>query len=163
MRQLAYFGAGVVLLGTGFGLGYWWAHRQVSPLRRQRPLPTVRYHVLRYWKPKLDQPDPNGPGACTLYPCVTGTIRNNCDRRFISVLLVYNLYDESGVQVGHTQDSVSNLDTWEGTFRRGLPGVSENQTIQTRSGASRSGALTAARPSSAALCFYLLPPPCPRV
>jgi len=25
-------------------------------------------------------------------------------------LLVYNLYDESGVQVGHTQDSVSNLE-----------------------------------------------------
>src|SRR5713226_8585557 len=111
MRQLAYIVAGVVLLGAGFGLGYLWAHRQGKPLppttkeASESPAPCIE--VL---EAKLDQPDPNGVGACTLYPCVTGTIGNTCDRRLISVLLVYNLYDEAGVQVGHTQDSVSNLE-----------------------------------------------------
>jgi len=36
MRQIAYFAAGVVLLGAGFGLGYLWAHRQakaVAPMK----------------------------------------------------------------------------------------------------------------------------------
>ncbi len=28
MRHLAYFVAGIVVLGAGFGLGYLWAHRQ---------------------------------------------------------------------------------------------------------------------------------------
>ncbi len=110
MRQLAYIVAGVVLLGAGFGLGYWWAHRQGKPLTPSREAVDSTAPCIEVLEAKLDQPDPNGAGACTLYPCVTGTIRNNCDRRFISVLLVYNLYDESGVQVGHTQDSVSNLE-----------------------------------------------------
>ncbi len=110
MRQLAYIVAGVVLLGAGFGLGYWWAHRQGKTLTPSREAVDSTAPCIEVLEAKLDQPDPNGAGACTLYPCVTGTIRNNCDRRFISVLLVYNLYDESGVQVGHTQDSVSNLE-----------------------------------------------------
>ncbi len=111
MREIATIVGGVVLLGAGFGLGYLWAHRQGKPLP-----PTTKEAsdgtapCIEVLDAKLDQPDPNGTGSCTLYPCVTGTIRNNCDRRFLSVLLVYNLYDESGVQVGHTQDSVSNLE-----------------------------------------------------
>ena len=110
MRQIAYFAAGVVLLGAGFGLGYLWAHRQAKPVAPATATSDGTAPCIEVLEAKLDQPDPNGPGACTLYPCVTGTIRNNCDRRFISVLLVYNLYDEAGVQVGHTQDSVSNLE-----------------------------------------------------
>ena len=110
MRQLAYIVAGVVLLGAGFGLGYLWAHRQAKPLPPTTATSDSTAPCIEVLEAKLDQPDPNGAGACTLYPCVTGTIRNNCDRRFLSVLLVYNLYDESGVQVGHTQDSVSNLE-----------------------------------------------------
>jgi len=110
MRQLAYFVAGVVLLGAGFGLGYLWAHRQTRPLPPTKAASDNTGPCIEVLDAKLDQPDPNGAGACTLYPCVTGTIRNNCDRRFVSVLLVYNLYDDSGVQVGSTQDSVSNLE-----------------------------------------------------
>ena len=110
MRQLAYFVAGVVLLGAGFGLGYLWAHRQTKPVPPTGSAADSAAPCIEVLEAKLDQPDPNGAGSCTLYPCVTGTIRNNCDRRFLSVLLVYNLYDESGVQVGHTQDSVSNLE-----------------------------------------------------
>ncbi len=110
MRQLAYFVAGVVLLGAGFGLGYLWAHRQTKPVPPTGSAADSTAPCIEVLEAKLDQPDPNGTGSCTLYPCVTGTIRNNCDRRFLSVLLVYNLYDESGVQVGHTQDSVSNLE-----------------------------------------------------
>jgi len=110
MRQLAYFVTGVVLLGASFGLGYLWAHRQGKPLPPTTATSDSTAPCIEVLEAKLDQPDPNGAGACTLYPCVTGTIRNNCDRRFLSVLLVYNLYDESGVQVGHTQDSVSNLE-----------------------------------------------------
>jgi len=110
MRQLAYFAAGVVLLGAGFGLGYLWAHRQGKPLPPKVEAADSTAPCIEVLEAKLDQPDPNGAGACTLYPCVTGTIRNNCDRRFLSVLVVYELYDESGVQVGHTQDSVSNLE-----------------------------------------------------
>ena len=97
MRQLAYFVAGVVLLGAGFGLGYLWAHRQAKPLPPTTATSDSTAPCIEVLEAKLDQPDPNGAGACTLYPCVTGTIRNNCDRRFFSVLLAYNLYDESGV------------------------------------------------------------------
>jgi hypothetical protein len=110
MRQLAYIAAGVVLLGAGFGLGYLWAHRQAKPFPRTKAASDSTAPCIEVLEAKLEQPDPNGPGACTLYPCVTGTIRNNCDRRFVSVLLIYNLYDETGVQVGSTQDSVSNLE-----------------------------------------------------
>ena len=110
MRRLAYFVTGVVLLGTGFGLGYLWAHRQAKPLPPTKAASDSAAPCIEVLDAKLDQPDPNGTGACTLYPCVTGIIRNTCDRRFVSVLLVYNLYDESGVQVGSTQDSVSNLE-----------------------------------------------------
>ena len=110
MRQLAYFAAGVVLLGAGFGLGYLWAHRQTKPLPQPKTASDSSAPCIEVLDTKLDQPDPNGVGACTLYPCVTGTIHNTCDRRFVSVLLIYNLYDESGVQVGSTQDSVSNLE-----------------------------------------------------
>jgi hypothetical protein len=110
MRLVAYIVAGVVLLGAGFGLGYFWAHRQGKPLPPAREAADSAAPCIEVLDAKLDQPDPNGAGAYTLYPCVTGTIRNNCDRRFLSVLLVYNLYDESDVQVGHTQDSVSNLE-----------------------------------------------------
>jgi len=108
MRKLTYLVAGIVLLGAGFGLGYLWAHRQAKPLPPTRAASDSTAPCIEVLDAKLDQPDPNG--ACTLYPCVTGTIRNNCDGRFLSVLLVYNLYDESGVQVGSTQDSVSNLE-----------------------------------------------------
>jgi hypothetical protein len=110
MRKVAYLVAGVLLLGAGFGLGYLWAHRQAGPLPTTKAASDSAAPCIEVLDAKFDQPSPNGTGACTLYPCVTGTIRNNCDRRFISVLLVYNLYDESGVQVGHTQDSVSNLE-----------------------------------------------------
>ncbi len=110
MRQVIYMVAGVVLLGAGFGLGYLWAHRQPKPVAPTTTASDSTAPCIEVLEAKLDQPDPNGVGSCTLYPCVTGTIRNNCDQRFISVLLVYNLYDESGVQVGHTQDSVSNLE-----------------------------------------------------
>jgi hypothetical protein len=110
MRQVAYLAAGVVLLGAGFGLGYLLAHRQAKLLPPARPDSNSTAPCIEVLDAKLEQPDPNGPGACTLYPCVTGVIRNTCDRRFVSVLLVYNLYDESGVQVGSTQDSVSNLE-----------------------------------------------------
>jgi hypothetical protein len=110
MRQLSYLVAGVVLLGAGFGLGYLWAHRQAKPLPAAKANSDSTAPCIEVLDAKLEQPDPNGPGACTLYPCVTGVIRNTCDRRFLSVLLVYNLYDESGVQVGSTQDSVSNLE-----------------------------------------------------
>ncbi len=108
MRQLAYFVAGVVLLGAGFGLGYLWAHRQAKDVSPTKAASDSTAPCIEVLDAKLDQPEPNG--ACTLYPCVSGTVRNNCDRRFLSVLLVYNLYDESGVQVGSTQDSVSNLE-----------------------------------------------------
>ena len=108
MRHLAYFVSGVVLLGAGFGLGYLWAHRQGKSVAPATVTSDSTAPCIEVLDAKLDEPDPNG--ACTLYPCVTGTIRNNCDRRFFSVLLVYNLYDESGVQVGSTQDSVSNLE-----------------------------------------------------
>src|SRR5258708_29110095 len=111
MRQIAYLVAGVVLLGAGFGLGYLWAHRQAKPVAPAGSASESPAPCIEVLEAKLDQPDPNGVGACTLYPCVTGTIGNTCDRRFISVLLVYNLYDESGVQVGHKQDSGSNLET----------------------------------------------------
>jgi hypothetical protein len=110
MRQLAYFVAGVVLLGAGFGLGYLWAHRQGRPLPPTKAASDSTAPCIEVLDANLDQPNPNGAGACTLYPCVTGVIRNNCDRRFVSVLVVYNLYDEAGVQVGSTQDSVSNLE-----------------------------------------------------
>jgi len=108
MRKLTYLVAGIVLLGAGFGLGYLWAHRQAKPLPETSAVSDSTAPCIEVLDAKLDQPNPNG--ACTLYPCVTGTIRNNCDVRFLSVLLVYNLYDESGVQVGSTQDSVSNLE-----------------------------------------------------
>jgi hypothetical protein len=110
MRQVIYILGGVVLLGAGFGLGYLWAHRQGKTLPTTPAASDSTGPCIEVLEAKLDQADPNGVGACTLYPCVTGTVRNNCDKRFISVLLVYNLYDESGVQVGHTQDSVSNLE-----------------------------------------------------
>jgi hypothetical protein len=110
MRQIAYFAAGVVLLGAGFGLGYLWAHRQAKPVPPTAAVADSTAPCIEVLDAKFDEPNPNGAGACTLYPCVTGIIRNNCDRRFLSVLLVYNLYDEAGVQVGHTQDSVSNLE-----------------------------------------------------
>lgn len=110
MRQFAYLVAGVVLLGAGFGFGYLWAHRQSKPLPATQVTSDSTAPCIEVLDAKLDQPDPNGAAACTLYPCVTGVIRNNCDRRFVSVLLIYNLYDESGVQVGSTQDSVSNLE-----------------------------------------------------
>jgi len=108
MRKLTYLVAGVMLLGAGFGLGYLWAHRQGKPLAPATATSDSTAPCIEVLDAKLDEPDPNG--ACTLYPCVTGTIRNNCDVRFLSVLLVYNLYDQSGVQVGSTQDSVSNLE-----------------------------------------------------
>ncbi len=108
MRQLTYSIVGVVLLWAGFGLGYFWAHRQAKPLPPTKAASDATAPCIEVLDAKLDQPDPNG--ACTLYPCVTGTIRNHCERRFLSVLLVFNLYDESGVQVGSTQDSVSNLE-----------------------------------------------------
>ena len=108
MRHLNHVVVGVVLFGAGFGLGYLWAHRQAKPLPATSAVSDSTAPCIEVLDAKLDQPDPNG--ACTLYPCVTGTIRNNCDVRFLSVLLVYNLYDESGVQVGSTQDSVSNLE-----------------------------------------------------
>ncbi len=110
MQKLTYFVVGVVLLGAGFGLGYLWAHRQAKPLAPTGAASDSKAPCIEVLDAKLDQPNPNGAGACTLYPCVTGTIRNNCDGRFVSVLLVYNLYDESGVQVVSTQDSVSNLE-----------------------------------------------------
>ncbi len=110
MRKLTHVGVGAVLLGAGFGLGYLWAHRQAKPLAPIRAASDSAAPCIEVLDAKLDEPDPNGTGSCTLYPCVTGTIRNNCDGRFVSVLLVYNLYDESGVQVGSTQDSVSNLE-----------------------------------------------------
>ncbi|HYT23027.1 MAG TPA: FxLYD domain-containing protein [Candidatus Polarisedimenticolia bacterium] len=110
MRQLAYFLAGIVLLGAGFGLGYLWAHKQAKPLPATKAASDSTGPCIEVLDAKLDQPDPNGVGACTLYPCVTGIVRNKCDRRFLSVLVVYNLYDETDVQVGSTQDSVSNLE-----------------------------------------------------
>lgn len=110
MRQVAYLAAGLVLLGAGFGLGYLWAHRQAKSLPPTNAASDSTTPCIEVLDAKLEQPDPNGAGACTLYPCVTGTVRNTCDRRFVSVLLIYNLYDESGVQVGSTQDSVSNLE-----------------------------------------------------
>jgi hypothetical protein len=108
MRRLTYLVAGVVLLGAGFGFGYLWAHRQTKPLPPTRAASESTAACVEVVDARLDQPDPKG--NCTLYPCVTGTIRNHCDRRFVSVLLVFNLYDESGVQVVSTQDSVSNLE-----------------------------------------------------
>jgi hypothetical protein len=110
MRQLAYIAAGVVLLGAGFGLGYLWAHRQANALPPAKAAADSAAPCIEVLDAKMDQPDPNGVGACTLYPCVTGTVHNTCGRRFVSVLVVYNLYDEAGVQVGSTQDSVSNLE-----------------------------------------------------
>jgi len=110
MRQIAYLVAGAMLLGAGFGLGYLWAHRQAKSVPPTGSASESAAPCIEVVDAKFEQPDPNGAGACTLYPCVTGIIRNTCDRRFLSVLLVYNLYDESGVQVGHTQDSVSNLE-----------------------------------------------------
>jgi len=108
MGRLTYLFAGVVLLGCGFGFGYLWAHRQAKPLPPTKAAPERTATCVEVVDAKLEQPDPKG--TCTLYPCVTGTIYNNCDRRFVSVLLVFNLYDESGVQVASTQDSVSNLE-----------------------------------------------------
>jgi hypothetical protein len=110
MRQLAYLAAGVALLGSGFGLGYLWAHRQSKPVPPPKAASESTVPCIEVLDAKLEQPDPNGVGACTLYPCVAGIIRNTCDRRFVSVLVVYNLYDEEGVQLGSTQDSVSNLE-----------------------------------------------------
>jgi hypothetical protein len=108
MRKLTHLVVGLVLLGAGFGFGYSWAHRQAKPLPPTRAASESTAACVEVVDAKLDQPNPNG--ACTLYPCVTGTIGNHCDRRFVSVLLVFNLYDESGVQVASTQDSVSNLE-----------------------------------------------------
>ena len=110
MRQVAYFVAGVVLLGAGFGLGYLWAHRQPKPIPQTEAAADSKTPCIEVLDAKFDPPDPNAAGACTLYPCVAGIIQNTCERRFFSVLLVYNLYDESDVQVGSTQDSVSNLE-----------------------------------------------------
>lgn len=129
MRLVAYVVAGVVLLGAGFGLGYLWAHRQGKPLPPTRDAADSTAPCIEVLDAKLDQPDPNGTGACTLYPCVTGTVRNNCDQRFLSVLLVYNLYDETGVQVGHTQDSVSNLEP-QGRARFGADFLASPKIIQ---------------------------------
>ncbi len=108
MRRLTYLVAGVVLLGAGFGFGYFWAHRQAKPLPPTKAAPEHTAACVEVVDAKLEPPDPKG--NCTLYPCVAGTIGNHCDRRFVSVLLVFNLYDESGVQVVSTQDSVSNLE-----------------------------------------------------
>src|SRR5260370_7787632 len=91
MRQLAYFGAGVVLLGAGFGLGYLWAHRQAKPVAPTTAASDSTAPCIEVLEAKLDQPDPNGTGACTLYPCVTGTVRTNSDRRVLSLPLSFNL------------------------------------------------------------------------
>src|SRR2546422_7851796 len=111
MRQLAYFVAGVVLVGAGFGLGYLWAHRQGKPLPPATAISDSTAPCIEVLEAKLDQPDPNAAGACTLYPCVTGTIRNNCDRRLFSLFLVYKLYEEIRALLGPTLDTVSKLET----------------------------------------------------
>src|SRR5260370_32583654 len=108
MRHLAYFVSGVVLLGAGFGLGYSWAHRQGKPVPPTTATSDSTAPCIEVLDAKLDEPDPNG--ACTLYPCVTGTIRNNCDRRFFSLLLGSNLYDEICVPLGNTPATVPNLE-----------------------------------------------------
>src|SRR5260370_41600521 len=100
MRQLAYIAAGVVLLGAGFGLGYLWAHRQAKPLPLTKAASDSTGPCIEVLDAKLEQPDPNAPGACMLYPCVTGTIRNNCDRRFVSAPLIFNVLHGGGGQVG---------------------------------------------------------------
>jgi hypothetical protein len=46
---------------------------------------------------------------------VRGKVRNASDRQFNSVMIEFNLYDESGNQVGTAMDTVSNLEpgkTW---------------------------------------------------
>src|SRR5258708_38609256 len=105
MRQIAYLVAGVVLLGAGFGLGYLWAHRQAKPVAPAGSASESVAPCIEGLEAKLDQPDPNGVGACTLYPCVTGTIGNTCDRRFFSGLPGYDLADESGGQASPTDDT----------------------------------------------------------
>src|SRR6266568_4643011 len=49
MRRIAYFAAGVVVLGAGFGLGYLWAHRQGKPVAPTTA--TSDSTAPRIWKP----------------------------------------------------------------------------------------------------------------
>src|SRR5260370_32642581 len=98
MRHVAYFVAGIVVLGAGFGLGYLWAHRHGKPVAPTTATSDSTAPCIEVLDAKLDEPDPNG--ACTLYPCVTGTIRNNCDRRLFSLLLCFTLSTEIPRHIG---------------------------------------------------------------
>lgn len=104
MRWLLYLLLAVALFGAGFGSGYFWANQA-------RTGESSSTSCLDVSEVRLQRPDFNSPIIpCSVAPCIVGVVHNNCDKRFPSVALVFNLYDAAGVQIGSESATVSNLD-----------------------------------------------------
>lgn len=102
MRRMVYLVIGIALIGVGLGLGYFWTHTRTFVDRAQG--------CFEVSEVKIQQPHHTGFGDCDLFPCVVGIVQNKCDLRFDTVILTYNLYDGSGIQIGSTDGYVSDLE-----------------------------------------------------
>lgn len=102
MRRMVYLVIGIALIGMGLGLGYFWAHRSTSVNRAQG--------CFEISEVKVQQPHLGGFSDCDMFRCIVGIVQNKCDLRFDTVILTYNLYDGSGIQIGSTNGYVSDLE-----------------------------------------------------
>ena len=101
MRWLMYLLLALVLIAAGFAAGYLWPHNVVSTAQG----------CFEVTGAKLQGPQHSGGFTdCDAFPCIVGIVRNNCDRRFSSIWLTYNLYDAHGVQIGSTSAMVQNIE-----------------------------------------------------
>jgi hypothetical protein len=93
---------GIALIGVGLGLGYFWAHKRTFVNGAQG--------CFEVSEVKVQQPHHKGFDNCDLYPCIVGIVQNKCDLRFETIILTYNLYDASGIQIGSTDGYIDNLE-----------------------------------------------------
>jgi hypothetical protein len=100
MRPVIYLFLALILIAAGFVAGYLWPHNAVSNAQG----------CFEISGAKLQGPQHSGFTDCDAFPCIVGTVRNNCDRPFSAIRLTYNLYDSHGVQIGSTAAMVENIE-----------------------------------------------------
>lgn len=101
MRWLTYALLAILLVAAGFVLGYRWPHnsRDVSSAQGCFVV-DAKYQPARH----------SGLTECDVSRCIVGTVQNRCAQRFDTIFVNYNLYDNSGIQVGTANGLIQSLD-----------------------------------------------------